>query len=469
MRKIFKTAVSLVLSCALLSVSAFAIAPEESTLPGTRDDIATITVGNLGVDDQSTILVIKGDHTTIPANLSGTTQILYIDQMPAKDQVATYSVNFGEYIGVATVFAGGTSSNEAVKLGTISNSRATESVAISTEANGAAVEAVELFVGDTEELFAVLNPVDSNDWIEWSADDSGVVSVDEETGVVTALKVGTGVVTLTAGNAGDDKETEPRTATITFTVKDVPTAIEINGADDNQVVKVGETLQLTALLTPDTAGGVIVWSSNDPSLSVDQNGLVTVNAAGTATITATVTAGDVTYTDTIVLVAEDEEEPGSSLPAGTVITIRNANPYGLTGYSVVTITGITSGSVKVKDADDNEVEAYLADYSAEAASGGVCKYIALVKGTDFEPADIVYDANGTATNIVFGDVAGNDNQSTITDANQIVRYVIKSANADTDYLKLAADVNGDGSISIADANETIRYVVKSIKVYSVAK
>ncbi|MDN2452523.1 phage major tail protein, TP901-1 family [Lactobacillus sp. UCMA15818] len=57
-------------------------------------------------------------------------------------------------------------------------------------------------------------------------------------------------------------------------------------------VEVGSTVQLTASLTPDDAGSVVTYSSSDESIAtVDDGGVVTGVAAGSATITATTSNG----------------------------------------------------------------------------------------------------------------------------------------------------------------------------------
>ncbi len=72
-------------------------------------------------------------------------------------------------------------------------------------------------------------------------------------------------------------------------------ATEANGIAINYSaeMKVGETLQLTATVSPDNAGDkTVTWSSSDDFIAtVDQNGLVTAKAEGKVVITATNSAG----------------------------------------------------------------------------------------------------------------------------------------------------------------------------------
>ena len=159
----------------------------------------------------------------------------------------------------------------------------------------------------------------------------------------------------------------------------------------------------------------------------------------------------------------------STLPEGTQIAIRNSDPYGMTGYSVVSITGIDSGSVKIKDADGNTVDAFLADYSAFAEQGGVKKYVALVKGTTFTAADITYDPAGTPETVTFGDLVDPVDTVNALDTVQELKLVAKSAENTTNKAYIASDINGDGVINALDVVDSLKLVSKVIVITNAAK
>lgn len=159
----------------------------------------------------------------------------------------------------------------------------------------------------------------------------------------------------------------------------------------------------------------------------------------------------------------------STLPEGTQIAIRNSDPYGMTGYSVVSITGIDSGSVKIKDADGNTVDAFLADYSAFAEQGGVKKYVALVKGTTFTAADITYDPAGTPETVTFGDVAAPVDVVNDLDTAYELKLVAKVAENSTLKAYIASDLNGDGVINALDVADSLKLVAKVIVITNAAK
>ena len=80
-------------------------------------------------------------------------------------------------------------------------------------------------------------------------------------------------------------------ATLTVTESILATSIVLN--QTTALLNEGETLQLTATVLPDnTTNKTVIWSSSNSAIvTVDNNGLVTANAPGTATIIASTTDG----------------------------------------------------------------------------------------------------------------------------------------------------------------------------------
>ena len=139
----------------------------------------------------------------------------------------------------------------------------------------------ELFLGDSKQLSVVYNPentTDSRD-VVWTSSDETVATV--ENGKVTALKVGTAVITATVGE---------KTATVTVTVPVV--LIEgIEATLDNATIAVDGTANITITTNPEkvTEEVVAVYASSDETIAtVDENGVITGVKPGKATITVTV-------------------------------------------------------------------------------------------------------------------------------------------------------------------------------------
>ena len=120
MRKMFKAAASLAVGCAMLSTSAFAALTGTPALSDDKSAV-NVTVSGVGTGKESTILVLKGALTEMPATISDS-DIVYINQQTATDGTATYSMPLGNRASGATavtVFAGATDESAATLLGSV--------------------------------------------------------------------------------------------------------------------------------------------------------------------------------------------------------------------------------------------------------------------------------------------------------------------------------------------------------------
>ncbi len=144
---------------------------------------------------------------------------------------------------------------------------------------------LQMNTGDEKELrIAYTGKNDlSSKRIVWTSSNPSIASV--ENGKVTALSGGTSTITATVGNV---------TAKCKITVSD---RIKVSGVKLNdqsiQIVE-GNTYQLKATVLPENAENKkITWSASDEKIAaVDENGLVTGIAAGSAQITVTTDDGE---------------------------------------------------------------------------------------------------------------------------------------------------------------------------------
>ena len=140
-----------------------------------------------------------------------------------------------------------------------------------------------LGVGDTAQIVATVYPTtvsNKNVLYESSAPDIAEVS---DTGLITAKAEGSAVITVTS------EATSTVTATVAVSVSAAVIPVEsITLNYSTASLLVGQTLQLTAAITPDNATDkTVTWTTSDGgAASVDQNGLVTALEQGDATITA---------------------------------------------------------------------------------------------------------------------------------------------------------------------------------------
>jgi len=121
-------------------------------------------------------------------------------------------------------------------------------------------------------------------------------------------------------NLGDIWEDDV-TVTFDIVIKDAPvpvTGVEVT--PETAELKVGETAQLTATVSPEGADDpTVTWTSSDESVAtVDKEGKVTAVGVGTATITATTTDGGFTDTATVTVVPTPVEEVGAEPAEATL-------------------------------------------------------------------------------------------------------------------------------------------------------
>lgn len=144
----------------------------------------------------------------------------------------------------------------------------------------------KLETGKSFTLMATVTPTDTTDKVVWSSDNEAVAKVSS-TGVVTAVKPGTAVITATAGSVK---------ATCTITVANPVvkvTGIKITAS--SRSIAAGKKVQLKATAAPSNADNkAVTWtSSNKKVATVNSKGVVTFNKkAGGKKVTITAAAKD---------------------------------------------------------------------------------------------------------------------------------------------------------------------------------
>lgn len=137
----------------------------------------------------------------------------------------------------------------------------------------------EVEIGNTTQLTATVLGSEEIA-VTWESSDTAVATVDE-TGLVTGVAEGN--VTITATSKADPT----KSAVCSVTVKAPVQVVEITLDKTSGEVEIGKTTELKATVTGN-ADTTVTWTSSDTSVAtVNENGLVTGVAEGTATITAT--------------------------------------------------------------------------------------------------------------------------------------------------------------------------------------
>lgn len=153
---------------------------------------------------------------------------------------------------------------------------------------------VSMYVNGT---YQIELDAEENEKYEYKSSDESVARVDEN-GIITGVSTGKAVITVTSSK-GDVAEIE-----VTIEVNDnKPTSITVT---KNLTLKVRESSKLNVELLPAGVSDNITYTSSDTSImSVDNNGVIKANKAGTATITVS-TSNGLTDIATITVLNENE-------------------------------------------------------------------------------------------------------------------------------------------------------------------
>ena len=328
-KKIFLTAaIAAVMALSLagcgVKVTDMAI-PETATIE--KGESVTLPI-NFGTDKApaETPVLVTGDASTaesadVDEKLAQAASKLTIEWTSSDESVATVD----ETGTVTAVAAGEANVTASVKDADIAAS--THIKVVVTPTGVAAPESIDLVTNgeNTKDLDAKLVPADATDVkLAYESSDESIATVDE-TGKVTAVANGECTITTyvtaktedadaselsaVAVEAADSEETDDSVATMpedlaamdsafgvvpedlkAETKVTVTTNVESVTLDKTEgVLTVGNTVTVTATVTPDTATNAsVTWTSSNKAIAtVDSEGKITAVAPGTATITAT--------------------------------------------------------------------------------------------------------------------------------------------------------------------------------------
>ena len=145
-----------------------------------------------------------------------------------------------------------------------------------------------LATGGTITLIPTIYPFNAtNTTVNWTSSTPAKATVDIASGLVTAVAAGTTTITATTADGG-------KVATCVITVY-VPPFVNVTGVTLNNsslTIEPAGTPSLTATVTPTGATNKnLTWSSNSPNVTVDQSGNLRGVSPGIATITVTTENG----------------------------------------------------------------------------------------------------------------------------------------------------------------------------------
>lgn len=178
-------------------------------------------------------------------------------------------------------------------------------------------------VGATAQCEVSFNPVDTtNKLLKWTSSDPSVATVNEN-GQITALKKG--AVTITAATVKGGY-----TANWDITVIQPVTQVHLQYNTDAYYV--GDTYKAVVEIGPaDANDKSLQWESSDTRVAqVDEEGNITIKAAGSARITATAQSG---VSDTVDIKAREDKVRAFVKRMYTKALAREAEPQGLKDWT----------------------------------------------------------------------------------------------------------------------------------------
>ena len=142
----------------------------------------------------------------------------------------------------------------------------------------------DVHLHQTLQLNATILPSDAHQQVQWSSSNNNVATVSES-GLVTPVALGNAIIYATTVDGSNKK------ALCVITVLPA-VAVGVQMSQTTAGLKVGQTFQLNATVSPADASQEVAWASSNTSVAmVNENGLVTALNIGDATITATTKDG----------------------------------------------------------------------------------------------------------------------------------------------------------------------------------
>ena len=157
--------------------------------------------------------------------------------------------------------------------------------------------ALKLEPGKTEKSTATITPANATvNTVTWITSNAQVATV--ENGVITALKVGTAVISAIS-NQGN------KVATCIVTVSVQPTTITLNHT--TLELEEGTFLLIHAEVTPRTTTNPdLLWTSTNPEVATVENGVITAVSAGYTTISVRTEEGNVSEVCKVTIKASEQ-------------------------------------------------------------------------------------------------------------------------------------------------------------------
>ncbi len=322
-----------------------------------------------------------------------------------------------------------------------------------------------MFVGDNFTLGVVVSPTDANNkTVKWTSSDPAVATVSS-TGVVTAMKSGEAVITVTTNDGG-------YTDNCKVICLQRPELIELS--DTAVTVNTGATRTLTAAVLPeDTYDKTITWSSDNENIATVEDGVIKGINPGTAIITVTATENGTTASCEVTVhqptqkveldKAEVTVNNGETATLKATVYPSNASNRNVTwSTSDETVATVLDGVVTAR----GKGTAYISVKTEDGDLTAVCKVTVrqLPESVVFEKEEYTVATKET-TNLVWSVLPENandksvafessDTQIAVVDADGVVTGV-KAGEAVITATATDGRVKGETKITVVQKAESI--------------
>lgn len=251
-------------------------------------------------------------------------------------------------------------------------------------------------VNEKQTLSASVTPDNAtNKKVVWSSSDTTTATVDQDTGEVTALKKGTVTITATAADGSETKKE------FNINISEAVVPVTDLSVRETLELTVGQTETLEATITPSNATNKsVTWeSSNSDVATVDSNGKVVAQKAGTTTITVKTADENHTATCTVTVkgadktaldaaIAQAEAIKPTQAADGTTVSMNSRWAADLSGFNTALSAAKTVSADK--GATNSEVTQALNALNAEVKklNYGIKELVDLVNGYRNTPAGV---------------------------------------------------------------------------------
>ena len=281
----------------------------------------TITLSHKGTVKINRGAKLQLSATTNPVNK----KITWKSSKPKIASISKAGLLTAKKAGTTTITAKSGKAKAKVKVKVVDPNKVTKV----TITNG---KSATLTKGETLKLNATLTPSTTTSAVTWKSSNKKVATVDAN-GNVTAVGEGSATIKATAGK---------KSAKVRIKVVDPNKPTKVAIAQGKSVsMTAGQTVQLSASVTPSTYTGGVTWTSSKPKIAtVDANGVVTGLKKGKVKITAKAGKKKASITVNVTGGAEPAKVTGIalsrtgtvSLPANETLALTaTLQPAGATG------------------------------------------------------------------------------------------------------------------------------------------